>query len=154
MPGILLCCSPCQVHRGAPLAGVLLCRLAHQALKGARWVGSYSVVQCVRHLDGPASLLFNSICWRVGRERGCVMAPPPTRDSAVSPCFHGCPAFLHRHLPPQPPLSYPLNPSLRSQQQSSPWDGSTIPKLQLPATAPSRGPVSLSGVCMSAARTV
>ena len=50
MPGILLCCSPRQAHRGAPLAGVLLCRLAHQALKGARWVGSYSVVQCVRHL--------------------------------------------------------------------------------------------------------
>ena len=27
------------------------------------------------------------------------MAPPPTRDSAVSPCFHGCLAFLHRHSP-------------------------------------------------------
>ena len=25
------------------MAGVLLCRLAHQALKGAPWVGSYSV---------------------------------------------------------------------------------------------------------------
>ena len=25
------------------------------------------------------------------------MAPPPTSDSAVSPCFHGCLAFLHRH---------------------------------------------------------
>ena len=29
-----------------------------------------------------------------------------------------------------------------------PWDCSTIPKLQLPATAPSRGPGSLSGVCL------
>ena len=50
--------------------------------------------------------------------------------------------------------SYPLNPSLHSQQQPLPWDCSTIPKLQLPATAPSRGPASLSGVCMAAARTV
>ena len=36
----------------APLAGVLLCRSAHQSLKGAPWVGSCSVVQCVRHLMG------------------------------------------------------------------------------------------------------
>ena len=28
------------VHRGAPLTGVLLCRLVYQALKGAPWVGS------------------------------------------------------------------------------------------------------------------
>ena len=68
-------------------------------------------------------------------------------DSAVSPCFGGCPAFLHRNFPPQSPPSYPLNLSLCSQQQPSPWDCSTIPKFQLPATAPSR-------VCMAAARTV
>ena len=37
--------------------------------------------------------------------------------------------------------------SLSSQQQPSPWDYSTIPKLQLPATA-------LSRVCMATARTV
>ena len=37
--------------------------------------------------------------------------------------------------------------SLPSQQQPSPWDCSTIPKFQLPATVPSR-------VCMAAARTV
>ena len=35
-----------------PMAGVLLCRLGHQALKGVTWVGSYSVVQCIRHLMG------------------------------------------------------------------------------------------------------
>ena len=61
------------------------------------------------------------------------MAPPPMRDSALSPCFHGCLAFLHRHLPPQSPPSHPLNLSFHSQQQPSPWDCSTIPKLQLPA---------------------
>ena len=52
-------------------------------------------------------------------------------DSAVSPCFHGCLAFLHRHFPPQSPPSRPFNLSLHSQQQPPPWDCSTIPKLQL-----------------------
>ena len=89
-----------------------------------------------------------------GARRALVMAPPPTHDSAVSPCFHGGPAFLHRHFPPQSPPSHPLHLSLHSQQQPSPWDCSTIPKLQLPAAAPSRGSVSLSGVCMVAATTV
>ena len=37
---------------------------------------------------------------------------------------------------------------LHSQQQPSPWDCSTNPKLQLPTAVPSRGPVSLSRVCM------
>ena len=81
-----------------------------------------------------------------GRE-AMVMAPPPQRDSTVSPCFSGCPAFLHRNFPPQSPPSHPLNPSLPSQQQPSPWDCSTIPKFQLPDTVPSR-------VCMAAARTI
>ena len=42
-----------------------------------------------------------------------VMASLPTRDSAVSPCSHGSPAFLHRHFPPQSPPSHPPDPSLR-----------------------------------------
>ena len=67
-----------------------------------------------------------------GRE-AVEMAPNPTCDSAVSPCFHGYLAFLHRHFPPQSPPSHPLSLSLRSQQQPSPWDCSTIPNLQLPA---------------------
>ena len=75
-------------------------------------------------------------------------------DSAVSPCFHGCLTFLHRHFPPWSSASQPLNLFLCSPQQPSPWDCSTIPKPQLPATSPSRGPVSLSRVCMAAARTV
>ena len=61
------------------------------------------------------------------------MAPPPVHDLAVSPCFHRCLAFLHRHFRPQSPPSQPFNLSLHSQQQPSPWDCSTIPKLQLPA---------------------
>ena len=82
------------------------------------------------------------------------MAPPPTHDSAVSPCFHGCLASLHRHFPPQSPSSCPLSPSLQSQHQPLPWNCSTIPMLQLPAAVPSRGPVSLSRVHMAAARII
>ena len=75
-------------------------------------------------------------------------------DSAVSPCFCGCRAFLHRHFPPQSLLSPPLHPPFLSQQQPSPWDCSTIPKLQIPAAAPSRRPAFLFGICMAAATTV
>ena len=78
-------------------------------------------------------------------ERGCGDGPTPMCDSAVLPYFHGCLAFLHRHIPPQSSLSHPLGPSLHRQQQPSPWDCCTIPKLQLPAAAPSRGPASLLG---------
>ena len=88
-----------------------------------------------------------------GRE-AMVMAPPPTCDSAVSPCFHGCPIFLYRHFPPQSPPSCTLDSSLHSQQQPLPWDGSTIPKVQFPAAVPSKGSGFLSGVSMAAARTV
>ena len=31
------------------------------------------------------------------------MAPPPTRNLAVSPCFHGCLSYFHRHFPPSAP---------------------------------------------------
>ena len=83
-----------------------------------------------------------------------VMAPPTMCDSAVVPCFHGCLAFLHWHFPPRSLSSRHFNPSLHSQEQLSPWDCSTIPKLQLLPTAPSRGPVLLSRVCMAVASTV
>ena len=83
-----------------------------------------------------------------GEREAMVMAPPPMCDSAISPCFHGCLAFLYRHFPPQSLLSHPLDPSLHSQQQLLPWDCSTIPKLQLPPAVLTRGPASLSGICM------
>ena len=90
----------------------------------------------------------------LGEREAMVMAAPATSDSAVLPCFHGCPAFLHRHFPPQSPPSHPLDLPLHSQQQNFPWDCSTIPKLQLPAAASSRRTASLSGICMAPARTV
>ena len=37
---------------GPPLAGILLCKLVGQTLKRVSWVGSYSVVQCIRRLMG------------------------------------------------------------------------------------------------------
>jgi len=87
-------------------------------------------------------------------EGGCSDGSTPYARLSSIPCFHGCLAFLHRHFPPQSPTSNPLNLSLYDEQQPSPWDCSTIPKLQLPAAAPSWRPVFLSGVCMAAARTV
>ena len=80
--------------------------------------------------------------------------PPRTHDSAVLPCFHGCLAFLHGDFPPWSPPSHPLNLSLHSQQQPSPWHCSTVANLQLPATAPSRRPAFLPGICMAVARIV
>ena len=53
---------------------------------------------------------------------------------------------LHPHIPS-------IHPST-AKHQPSPWDCSTIPKLQFPAAAPSRRPIFLSGVRMAAARTV
>ena len=51
--GVLLCRSARQALKGAPQVGVLLCRsVSTQALKGAPRVGPCSVVQCVRHLMG------------------------------------------------------------------------------------------------------
>ena len=143
----------CQAQRGALLTRLLLCRLAHQTLKGALWVGSYSILQRIRHLMGQplyCAAAHAGMC----RERGYGDGSTPTCDSAVSSCFHGCLAFLHRRFPPQSHPSHPLEPSLRSQQQPSPWDCFTIPKLQLPDTVPARGPAFLSGVYMAAARTV
>ena len=71
------------------------------------------------------------------------------------PCLvESCLAFLHWHFPWGSHPSHPLKPSFHGQQQPSFWDCSTIPKLQLPATAPSKRPAFRSQVCMAAARTV
>ena len=111
-----------------PLAGVLLCRSVFQALKRGTLGGVLLCSSVGQAFDGPAFLLFS--CWHVlGRGvRGEAMeiAPSPMHDSAASPCFHGCPAFLHRNFPPQSPPSHPLNSSLRCQQQPLPWDCSII----------------------------
>ena len=72
------------------------------------------------------------------------MAPPPTRDSAVLPCFHGCLVFLHRYFPTT--ISSLTSPQSVSPQSTAALAlGSTIPQLQLLAVVPSRGPEFLSG---------
>ena len=141
MTWVLICGLVCQAHRGPPLAGVLLCRSTCQALKRAPQVGSYSAVQYVRHLMGQP-LYCSAASAGIWGERGYADGSTPTYDSAVSSCFHGCWAFFYRRFPLQSPLSDPHHLSLHSQQQPSPWDCSTIPKLQLPAAAPSRASVA------------
>ena len=94
------------------LTEVLLCRSARQALKGACWVGSYSVVQCGRRLMGQPLCCSAADAGVWGEREAVVLGPSPTRDSAVSPCFHGCLAFPHRHFPPRSPPSYLLSLSL------------------------------------------
>ena len=86
-------CSGSQAYRGDPLAGVLLCRLAHQALKWAPRVGSYSVVQCIRHLMGQPLHCSAASAGMWDKREAMVMAPHLAHDSALSPCFHGCLAF-------------------------------------------------------------
>ena len=83
-----------------------------------------------------------------------VTAPPAVCDSAVSSYFHDCPAFLHRHFPPQSPPSHPPHPSL--QVNSSPHPG-IAPQSLNPSSQPLRrstGPASLFRVCMAVARAV
>ena len=43
-----------------------------------------------------------------------VMALLAMHDSAVLPCFHGCPAFFHRHFPPVSSLTSPRSVSPQS----------------------------------------
>ena len=88
--------QPSGTYRGPWLGS---CSVAlHQALTGAPWLGSCSAVLC-QALEEPASLLFSCQCWHCGERETMVMAPSPMHESAVLPCFHGCPAFLHRHFP-------------------------------------------------------
>ena len=116
----------------------------HQSLKGAPWVGPTLQFSVSGIWWASLSIVQLPMLACEGRE-AIVTAPPSTRDSAVSPCFHGCLAFLHRHFPPQSPPSHPLD---HSQQQPSPWDCSTTPKLQLPSRCTFRGIyIPLQGMC-------
>ena len=91
-----------------------------QALKGAPWLGSYSAAPCTRWLKGQFLYLFSCPLLVCG-DRGYMMAPPTTHDSAVLSCLHGCLVFLHKHFPLQSPVSCPLGLSPHSLQQTSPW---------------------------------
>ena len=122
-------------------------------IEGAPWLGSYSVVQCIKHLMGQPlyCLVADAGVWE---ERGYGDGSTPYTLLRSISFFHGYGAFLHGHFPPPSPPSHPLALSLCSQQQPLPWDSSTISKLHLPVAVPSRGPASLSRVCMAVVRTV
>ena len=84
-------------------------------------LGSYPVAQCVRCLMGqPLCCSAANAMGECMRGEAMVMTPPTTGDSAALSWSHCCLAFLHRHFPSQPPLSHPLDQSLRSQQQPGP----------------------------------
>ena len=116
------------------MGGVLLCSSVCQAF------------------GGPASLMFSCWYFRVERERLWwwlhLLRVTHLYD------FHGCLALFHWHFQPRSSPLHPLYPSLHSQQQPSPWDCSTIPKLQFPVTAASGRPLFLPRVWMTVARTV
>jgi len=91
-------------------------------------VGSFFVVRGISHLKehpGGRGQLPILAC---GEREAMVMAPPPTHDSAVSPCFHGFLAFLHCHFPPLSPSSHPLH---LSAVNSSPRPGIAPQSLKL-----------------------
>ena len=136
---------PIQALRGLPSQGSFSVVRKVRHIEGSPWLGSYSVDWHIKHLKGHPGqgfLLCSSVCqagvwWAslsivqllmlaCGKREAMVMAPSPTHDSAISPCFHGCLAYLCRHFPPQSPPTHPLNQSLHSQQQPSHLDCSTI----------------------------
>ena len=111
-----------QALQGPP-AGVPFCS-AYQALRWPSSLGPFSVFSC-RCQGTP------------GEREATAMASLPARDSAVSPCLHGCRPLVHRGLPHVPSGHLP---AVRSRQ--------------LPAAACSRGLASLSRVRRAVARSV
>ena len=126
---------PIQALRGLPCLGSFSVVPCVRHIEGSPWLGPYSVDERVRQLkghpvwvllgrsacqafDGPASIVQLPML-ACGERENMVIVPPTMCDSAVWPCFHGCPASLHRHFPPQSRPSYPLDLSLCSQQQPS-----------------------------------
>ena len=107
---------PIQAHRGAPGWSPALQFGASVTQRRTR-VGFCSVVQ---RLMGRLSTVRLPVL-ACGVRAVMVMVPPPTHDSAVLLCFHGCPAFLRRRVPRQ---SLPHIPSTRlSAVSSSPRPG-------------------------------
>ena len=85
-----------------PLPGVLLCRSAHQALKGAPWVRSYSTVWCIVCLMGHP-LYCSAADARVWGERG--YGDGSTRYAWLSSIA------LFAWLPGFPPQAFPTTVS-------------------------------------------
>ena len=142
---------PISALRGLPRCGVLLCCSAHQAHRGAPWLGSYSVVHQV--FDGPASLTFSCQYWRVGRERLWWWLHPLCVTqryclASVAACLPST-GISHHYLPPHIPSVH------LSAVNSGPCPGIAAQSLSF-----SSQPLRLPGdqhscwVCMAEAKTV
>ena len=155
---------PIRALGGLPCLGSFSVVQHIRHIEGPPWLGPYSVDQCIREVKGslggvllcsslcqvfgePASLLLSCQYWRVEGREAMVMAPPPMHDSAVLPCFHGWPTFLHRHFPPRFPSS---RPSIRLSAVNSSLHPGIAPQSPNSSSQP---PVP-SRICMAAARTV
>ena len=100
-----------------------------------------SVAQCIRHLMGQP-LYCSAADASCGEREALVMAPPPTCDSAVSPCFH---AFL-----PFPPQAFPTTIcSIPSLQSISPQSTAALALglLYSPLT-PASSCCAFQGICL------
>ena len=75
-------------------------------------------------------------------------------DSAVAPCFHGSPVFLHRHSLLQISSLPSPRPSPHSQQHFSLWACSPIPTHQLLTLSHTCKHTSQSGACRAEVWTI
>ena len=67
--GVLLCCSACQAHRGAPSGWGPTLQTGASVTERST-LGGVLLHSSVRQaFDGPVSPLFSCQCWHVGRER-------------------------------------------------------------------------------------
>ena len=145
---------PIQALRGFPCLGSFYVVLSVRHIEGPLCLRSYSGDQHVRHLkghpgwglnsssvdqalDGPACLLISCQCSRVGRERLWRWLHPlrvtqQCRLASMAAWLSSTGISHHKLLP------HILFVHLSSQQQPLPWGCSTIPKLQLLATVPSK----------------
>ena len=128
---------PVQAHRGAPLAGVLFCGSGHQAPKRALWVGSGSVVQCIRRLMGQP-LCCSSADAGLSGERGDGEGSTPYVWLSSIALLPWLPSFLPQALPTS--VS-----SLTSPQSISAVNSSPDPGIAPQSPNSSSQPLCLSG---------
>ena len=151
MPGALLCCLEHQAQREAPLVGVLFCRLVCQALKWVPWLGSYSVVQCIRCLMGQPLYCSAAVAGLWGERSYGDGSTPSAVTNALLPRLPSFPpqAFHHNLLPHIPSICLSeVNSSPRPGISPQPINSSSQ-LLGLPGNQR-----SCPGVCMAAARSV
>ena len=86
MPGVLLCCWASQAHRGGP-----------------PWLGSYSVVQCIRHLTGQP-LYCSAADADMSGERGPPRVPQQYRLASMAAWLSSTGISHHSLLPHIPSI--------------------------------------------------